>query len=625
MSVLLLAGRLLCRVALLLVLGWLTLGLASPPLLAADARAAGQGDVLESLRPHPRLFARDDDWARLRKECKSDPLLRSWHEQLHKLAGKALDEPPVKHRLDGPRLLAQSRAAFRRISLLAGLFRIDGDQRYAARARKEMLAAAAFSDWNPSHFLDTAEMTAALAIGYDWLFDSLSVADRATIRRAIVDRGLKPGLVVYRKDRGWHRVRHNWNQVCNGGLTLGALAIADEEPALAHEVLGHARRSIVLALHSYAPDGGWDEGPGYWNYATAYTVHFLAALESALGSDFDLKKQPGFAEAGLFRIHTTGPTGLAFNFADAAPRAGPAPHMFWLARAFARPVYASHERQLSDDRPASIFALLWAPSHRVPSRVDLPPDALFRGTHVACFRSAWNDPRAVHVAFKGGDNRANHSHLDLGTFVLDADGQRWAVELGGDDYNLSGYFGKRRWTYYRLRTEGQNTWSIDGENQDSRAAAPLVAFHSGRHRAFAVADLSKAYAPVVTRARRGVALLERRRVLIQDEISAVRKVSLTWAMHTGAEVEIRAGRAVLRQGKATLEARILEPAGATFRVVPVRPAPPQRPAPGLKKVVVCLAQTQQVRLAVLLTPGGDGTAPGPLEPLARWVAAGKLE
>jgi hypothetical protein len=603
---------------------WLWLATLGAALLI-PGRAPAEADVLASLRPeHPRLFARDEDWARLRKACKSDPLVRAWHEQLRKVARKVLDEPPVRHQLKGPRLLDQSRAALRRISLLAGLYRLDGDPRYAARARKEMLTAAAFPDWNPSHFLDTAEMTAALAIGYDWLFASLSPADRATVRQAIVDRGLKPGLAVYRKEKGWHRVSHNWNQVCNGGMTVGALAIADEEPALAREILKQARKSIVLAMHSYAPDGGWAEGPGYWNYATAYNVYFLAALESALGTDFGLKKQPGFADTGLFRIHTTGPTGQVFNFADGRPRAGSAPHMFWLARTFARPVYARHERQLSGDRPAGIFSLLWAPPGDDPAQVDLPRDALFRGVHVACFRSAWNDPQAVYLGFKGGDNRANHSHLDLGTFVLDAEGQRWAVDLGGDDYNLPAYFGKLRWSYYRLRTEGQNTLTMDGQNQNPKAAAPLVAFHSDEGRAFAVADLSQAYAPAVTRALRGVALLERRRVLIQDEVSAARKISVVWTMHTGAETEVRGGRAVLRQGKATLEARILEPAGATFRVVPVSLVPPQKPAPGLKKLLVQVPDTQEVRIAVLLTPGGGGSAPT-LEPLTRWLAAGQLE
>ena len=96
-----------------------------------------------------------------------------------------------------------------------------------------MLTAAAFPDWNPAHFLDTAEMTNALAVGYDWLFDFLSVEDRATIRKAIVDKGLKPGMAVYANKGWWTTATHNWSQVCNGGMTAGALAIADEEPELA--------------------------------------------------------------------------------------------------------------------------------------------------------------------------------------------------------------------------------------------------------------------------------------------------------------------------------------------------------------------------------------------------------
>ena len=105
----------------------------------------------------------------------------------------------------------------------------------------------------------------------------------------------------------------------------------------------------------------------------------------------------------------------------------------------------------------------------LPGSSPPPLDKLFRGIDVAFFRSAGNDKDAFFVGFKGGDNKANHSHLDLGTFVLDALGQRWALDLGSDDYNLPGYFGKQRWNYYRLRTEGHNTLTIEGENQNPEA------------------------------------------------------------------------------------------------------------------------------------------------------------
>jgi hypothetical protein len=310
--------------------------------------ARAEDDILVTLRQaHPRLYATADQFASVQRLAESNPLVRRWYTQLEEQAGRMLQEPPAEHKLVGPRLLSQSRAALRRISTLTGLYRLDGDRTKAERARREMLTAAAFPDWNPSHFLDVAEMTNALAIGYDWLHELLSAEDRAVIRKAIVDQGLRPGLQVYRKGTGWPRAIHNWNQVCNGGLLAGALAIADEEPELAREIVTHARQSIVLAMRSFEPDGGWAEGPGYWAYATSYNVFALAALQSALGTDFDLRKMPGFAQTGDFRIHSVCPLGRTFNYADAGDGAGSAPQMLWLARAFDRPLYAQHESGLA--------------------------------------------------------------------------------------------------------------------------------------------------------------------------------------------------------------------------------------------------------------------------------------
>lgn len=250
---------------------------------------------------------------------------------------------------------------------------------------------------------------------------------------------------------------------------------------------------------------------------------------------------------------------------------------------------------------------------------------VFRGVNVAFFRSGWEDPRAVYVGFKGGDNKANHSHLDLGTFVLDALGERWALDLGSDDYNLPGYFGKQRWTYYRLRTEGHNTLTIDGQNQRVTGKAPLVAFLSKPERAHAVADLTNGYGPAVKRARRGIALLDRRQVLVQDEVQAPEPVEVVWNFHTRAKIDTQGARATLALGKAKLDARILSPEGARFDVLFANPPPPQRQQPDVHNLVVRLpGKTRQVRLAVLLTPGGEAVAAPALKPLEDWIAASKV-
>ncbi|MBI5396257.1 MAG: heparinase II/III family protein [Verrucomicrobia bacterium] len=600
------------------------LPLALTALLVAASLAgpavAQTNDVLRTLRSgHPRVFLTGADWARVKQTIGKEPLAKQWHGQLRADAEKMLGQPPIERKLIGPRLLDKSRTALARVSTLAALYRLDGDRRFAERARKEMLAAAAFSDWNPKHFLDVAEMTNALAIGYDWLFDFLPAEDRATIRRAIVEKGLKESLPIYAAHRWWAKAHHNWNQVCNGGMTAGALAIADEEPELARRTVTEAVASVPLAMASYAPDGGWEEGPGYWSYATRYNVFMIAALQSALGTDFDLSRLPGFADAGLFRIHSVGPMGRPFNFADAGDKRGTTSEMLWLARAFDRPVYAAFERESAVTHPG-IFHLLWFDGRGGALRdAALPPDAFFRGVNVAFFRGAWGDPAATFVGFKGGDNKANHSHLDLGSFVLDALGQRWALDLGGDDYNLPGYFGKQRWSYYRLRTESHNTLTLDGENQDPSGKAPIIASGSTPQRAFAVADLTGGYRAKATCVQRGMALLGRRDVLVQDELQAPQPVEVVWSLLTEAKVKIDGRRATLTQGGAKLEARILAPADARFEVVSANPPKPQHQQPKVRNLTVRLpSKTCDTRIAVLLSPGGAADTRPPLTPLAAW-------
>src|SRR5581483_11598274 len=101
----------------------------------------------------------------------------------------------------------------------------------------------------------------------------------------------------YRADKkamwSW-RNTGNWNQVCNAGLLSAALALADEEPDLARQVIAGARKSLPLGMAAYAPDGGFPEGPGYWTYATTYAAIAIAELETALGTDFGLSSSPGF-------------------------------------------------------------------------------------------------------------------------------------------------------------------------------------------------------------------------------------------------------------------------------------------------------------------------------------------
>src|SRR5262249_44702003 len=157
-------------------------------------------------------------------------------------------------------------------------------------------------------------------------------------------------------------------------------------------------------------------------------------------TDFGFSQSPGFSETGLFPIYLTGPLGRTFNYADGSDGTIRAPQMFWLARRFQQPAYAGYRRRLAVPQALD---LLWFDSWGEALEAGRAPlDRYFRGVEVATFRSAWHDPDALFVGFKAGDSKVNHSHLDLGTFVLDAMGSRWAVDLGADNYNLPGYWGQ---------------------------------------------------------------------------------------------------------------------------------------------------------------------------------------
>ena len=134
----------------------------------------------------------------------------------------------------------------------------------------------------------------------------------------------------------------------------------------------NALDSIPHALVSYAPDGGWAEGPGYWHYATSYTVYLLAALESALGTDFGLSSGRGFDRTGRFRIYFSGPAGKTFNYADAHDRTDPAPEMFWLAHKFSEPVYAWQEQRLLEagGNPSALDLVWFSPQEAVSAAVQ---------------------------------------------------------------------------------------------------------------------------------------------------------------------------------------------------------------------------------------------------------------
>jgi hypothetical protein len=291
-----------------------------------------------------------------------------------------------------------------------------------------------------------------------------------------------------------------------------------------------------------------------------------------LGTDFGFLKQESFGENPYFPMYLSGQGNYSFNFGDASSSRISTPAMFWLGKKFNRPEYAGWRRdEINRGVKPQPLDLIWysLKDCLTPAQVNLTPDNYYKKVEIAVMKNGWNDPNGVFVGVKGfnADDR-NHTDLDSGTFVLEANGVVWAEDLGADNYNLPGYFNMKnnqRWEYYRKKAEGHNTIVVNpgiDPDQDPKARVPITFFQSNADGATAVLDLTDAYAEYAASMRREVSLFDKRtKIAVEDEIHLKKAGDIWWFMHTRAAIQlIEDGRSAMltRQGK-TMKVTLLSP------------------------------------------------------------------
>jgi hypothetical protein len=323
-------------------------------------------------------------------------------------------------------------------------------------------------------------------------------------------------------------------------------------------------------------------------------------LETALGTDFGLSDRENLRQAWEFPRHLLGPSGRVFDFADAGAGWSGSSSLWWLALRYDEPRAAEFQHPYAERSPSPLD-VIWGVKFGPRETDPLPLDMHFRDAGIVTMRSAWNDPMA-------GRNGVNHGQLDLGGFVYEANGARWFVELGADNYNLPGYFGGQRWTYYRNRTEGHNTLVLNPDEAGGQAMEARVAVEAlEQNQPVAALDLSEAYGLSV---KRTFDFSGRDGVMITDKVEADAPVDLWWFAHTGAEVEwAEDGRtATLRQDGKTLQVSLGSPAEARFEVMEASPLPTS-PDPegqgvnkGIRKLTVHLPEAEEVTIRIAFSP-----------------------
>jgi len=510
-------------------------------------------------------------------------------------------------------MLECSREFLDRVCTFGLAYFVQGDTRYGIRAIEEMEAVSSFESWNPDHFLDVAEMAAGLAIGFEWLNPLMSKSQRHRVLNAIHEKAVIPGLREFASKRHWTSCEDNWNVVCNSGLILAALSTLEHQASDAKVLLNNASESISIGFRGFAKDGDYREGYCYWEYASRYAV---LAIEAMRAHKVPFSYPPQFRDAWRFGRDTIAPSGHCLNFGDNVLVPDRSPVLGWFANETKLAEVAKLQRESAGRlHPFDLIWLSTLPIEQQNSEPDYQLDRQFvshENSGIYLLRSKY-ETGDFYVALKGGKNSSNHSHLDLGAFIIEVDGQRFIGELGRDSYALPGYFDPaRRDSFFRVSSSGHGVVGIIASksanshcihNQNSTAQTRLAAKNIEVDHSSITLEIEDKNAPFIQ--HRSV-LLSANGVAVVDQMQSKNEIHLVaeieWRIFTTGEIVQDGSQALINLGGKTLLAKIVEPQSASWDVCTVEtPAGQSDNSMFSKLSFTCALKPKYTRLIVEFT------------------------
>ncbi len=519
---------------------------------------------------HPFVLATKDEFDKVRASVNAGEngysQINGYYEKTMQYVDRLLNDPnygPLPYELDeDDAILEISRETLERMVSLGLAWQVTGDEKYAKRAWDEVYnVCVVYDDWHPAHFLDTAEMSLAMSVAYDWFFDYWNEEQKEIITNAVIEKGIEPARSVDHFSNWWVWSKTNWNSVCYGGIGIACMVFADAVPEDAAKHLAMAYKNMPINFCGFTPDGAYSEGPGYWEYGTTYLTYFIKTSKAFFGTDYGLSQYDGVEELGSFPVYISSPTGV-FNYGDNKPIDIYSPALYWFSTEFNNKLSGYYQDTYLDSltyvgreeaRESALCSLWYDVSldggtgdfTNVPKCVHLTSDG---SEELVVMRTAYLDDNATYAAIKGGYNYTNHGDLDIGTFVYDALGVRWAEELGPGNYSAPGYFvptyGGGRWKLYEKRAEGQNTLVINPtmsiEDQFPFARAEFNSFSTTANGAVATLDMTAAYCANAVKKAVRTFELNGDNLTVTDDVECKGDSFICWGMHTKATAEIAA-------------------------------------------------------------------------------------
>jgi len=473
----------------------------------------------DGIAAHPRLKLTNDRLTALKTKIEK----YDWAKQLEAEIRAQTEEFSGKRRLtkrDPAWKIWNTR--MRHITNAALLYRLHGDDKWLDLAISEMRVFLEEPEYQKKAEegrgagLPASSGVLGLALGYDWLYHDLTPEFRREIEEFLLKNSF-PTLYQDGKLRSFPD--SNWRQVILGAHAIAALAIADQHPERAAQVLSDTVPQVAGVVSHYRPDGICPEGVHYWDFGMEFTAALYDSLETSLGTTYGLSEWPVLDSTVRWRTAANSVVDGNFPYADGSRFnlsvmfmsywAGQTDLDWLVQRKDLFHLIEDDFHRHADSKAWMALPLIWLPGDAIDGT---PPkdlltfigvsetegasrsewqDPPYDGPKVPgivnlIYRSAWNDPSALWLGAVGGRANVSHGHMHGGSIVLDAGGTRWVDEVKTHHYDAFRDKGIRLWSFgmqgkilgresvYAWGNKGHNTLMIDDDYHDPDGAALLV-------------------------------------------------------------------------------------------------------------------------------------------------------
>jgi acetyl esterase/lipase len=412
-------------------------------------------------------------------------------------------------------------------------------------AKAHLLRLATDEEWSSNEdlaYLVPGHYILGMALGYDWLFEALTPAERA----AVAGRLAREAAAQHRRitvERVWWRNQYfqNHSHSNTAALAFAAAALWGED-ARAPLWLAIAESFFDKTLAVLPPDGSSLEGYAYAGYGGEYVLLYALLERDLFGKDETerswLRHFPEYLLQGLLPRRTADEWAMTFGDAPRRGWTSTAQQLFTLARLHRNAAAQWMAGEAVGLRPTGLGSRGWLmllgydPTVPPADPATLPTFARFPEIDQVMMRSSWTDPQATLVGFKSGPfmgrTLSRDAVFDFGTGHQDADSGSFQLFSHGAFLAIDPLYTGRE------RTEDHSTMLFKGHGQlgEQNAFGSMEALRFGHHPTidhaettasydYVVGDVTRAYHPALglTRFVRHLLFVKPDVLVVADEVT----------------------------------------------------------------------------------------------------------